>query len=44
MVAAASVPLLGALLPPAQTPPPALLKMAETERAFARRATETTVR
>src|SRR5262245_50589774 len=34
----------GAVLPPRQSPSPALLKMAETERAFARRAKETTVR
>jgi ketosteroid isomerase-like protein len=33
-----------AVLPPMQNPPPALLKMADTERAFARRAKETTVR
>jgi hypothetical protein len=37
-------PALGAILLPAQSPPPALLKMADTERAFAKRATETTVR
>ena len=32
------------VLPPMQSPSPALLKMADTERAFARRAKETTVR
>src|SRR4029450_5857743 len=30
----------GAVLPPRQSPPAALLKMADTERAFARRAKE----
>ena len=34
----------GAILPPMQSPSPALLKMAETERAFARRARESTIR
>jgi ketosteroid isomerase-like protein len=33
-----------AVRPPMQNPPPALLKMADTERAFARRAQESTVR
>lgn len=41
---AAGVTTSGAVLPPMQSPPPALLKMADTERAFAKRAADTTVR
>jgi ketosteroid isomerase-like protein len=41
---AAGVRASGAVLPPMQSPPPALLKMADTERAFAKRAADTTVR
>jgi ketosteroid isomerase-like protein len=41
---AAGLSLRAAVLPPMQSPPPALLKMADTERAFARRAAATTIR
>jgi ketosteroid isomerase-like protein len=40
----AGLSVRAAVLPPMQSPPPALLKMADTERAFARRAAETSVR
>ena len=43
-VIAAGLSAAAAVLPPAQTPPPALLKMADTERAFAKRAADSTVR
>jgi ketosteroid isomerase-like protein len=44
VLGAASVAVSAALLPPMQSPPPALVKMADTERAFARRAKESTIR